>query len=74
MRIPHEQYQTYIYPTDVLILKGRNGKERKLTPDKWWINKHTPPGDDAELWERKPYGGKKYVPWREVIALEREPK
>ncbi len=56
---------------DVLILKGRKGKERRLTPDKWWLNRNTPVGEDADLYEEKPYGGRRYVPWKEVIAVER---
>jgi hypothetical protein len=39
----------------------RTGGYRVIKAGKWWINQNTPPGEDAELWEVKPYGGKKQL-------------
>lgn len=72
IRIPFVENTTFLYRSDTLILKGKNGKERKLKPAKWWINKNTPVGEDANLFERKPYDGNRYISWKELIAIERE--
>lgn len=56
---------------DTLILSKRGGGERRVPPGKWWINRNTPVGEDADLWERKPYGGTRYIPWTQLIAIER---
>lgn len=56
---------------DTLILAKRGGGERFVPGDKWWIDRNTPVGEDADLYERKPYGGKRYVSWKELIAVER---
>ena len=69
-RIPFDPYYVTIFPNDTLILKGRGGKERRIPPSKWWINRNTPVGEEADLYERKPYGGKRLINWDEVIALE----
>ncbi len=54
---------------DTIIVKTRKG-ERKIPPNKWWLNCNTPVGEDAELWERKPYNGNRYIRWRDVISVE----
>ena len=59
------------YGDALVIKKGRSG-ERIIKAKKWWINRNTPVGDDAELWEVKPYDGKKYIPWSDVISILRE--
>lgn len=41
-----------------LIVKARNATgERRIPPDKWFINQYTPLGDDADIYERKPFWG-----------------
>lgn len=66
----------HIYDADTLIVKNRLGNERRIPPAKWWINKRTPVGEDAELWERMPHSGRRQIYLDEVVALERvvEPK
>ncbi len=39
----------------------KGGGYRIIKSGNWWINQHTPVGEPAELWERKPYGGKKLL-------------
>lgn len=43
------------------------GETRTIKADKWWINRNTPVGEDAEIWERKPYGELNQI-WREHIV------
>ena len=57
---------------DTLVVPKRGGGEKKIPPSKWWINRHTPVGDDAILYIRKPYGGKCEMSFRCIIAVERE--
>lgn len=45
---------------DILYPK-RNGEYRVIKAGSWWINRNTPVGEPAELWERKPYGGRKLL-------------
>ena len=51
----------------ILIYKDRNGIVREILPHNYWINRRTPVGEDAELWERKPHGGKRLLEWNRVI-------
>ncbi len=55
---------------DNLIVRKRNG-ERRILSSKWFINRHTPVGEDAELFERKAYGGRRLIFWDDLIAIER---
>jgi hypothetical protein len=57
---------------DVLIVRARNGRERRIPADKWWVNRDTPVGDEADLWERKPFDGRKQLEWRDLLAVERQ--
>jgi len=56
---------------DTLVYKTRKG-ERLISPYKWSLNKHTPVGEDAEIWERKPYGGLCLLSRDNVLAVLRE--
>jgi len=69
---PYIRYRTSLPKDGILVLKGRSGKERKIKPGKWWVNGNTPVGEDAELWEVKPYGGKKLIEWSKLLAIETE--
>ena len=57
---------------DSLVVKGRAGKDRIIKPGKWWIDRNTPVGDDADLYELKPWNGRRYVPWGDIIAVLKE--
>lgn len=70
VRLPYDRF-LYIYPNDTLIVKKRGGGEKRVPPGKWWINKNTPVGDDADLWERMPHDGRRWLSWDSVIAVER---
>ena len=52
---------------EILIYKDYNGIAREILPHNYWINRQTPVGEDAELWERKPNGGKRLLEWNRVI-------
>lgn len=56
---------------DTIIYPKRGGGEKKIPPEKWWIDKSTPIGEDAELWERMPYGGNRYLDSAKIIGVER---
>ena len=62
------------YEGDTLIVRKRGGGERRIPSGKWWINKNTPVGDDAELFERMPYNGRRELRWDDLIAVERTTK
>ena len=70
-RITYEQYRTCLNQTDTLIVQKRGGGERHIQNGKWWINRNTPVGEDAELWERMPYGGKRQIDFDKIIAIIR---
>jgi len=70
VRIPYSKILS-LNDKDVLIYKYGN-RERKIPPNKWWVNRRTAVGEDAELYERKPYNGKKMLDWDNIIAVERE--
>lgn len=51
-----------------LKIKTNNGKSVRVIPaHKWFINRNTPVGEDAEIYEVMPYGGKRYIPWSLII-------
>jgi len=70
VRLAYPSEAVSLHQGDVVIVRTRNG-ERKIPAGKWWVNRHTPVGEDAELWERKPWDGRRYVDWRDVVAVER---
>lgn len=49
------------------VIKKRGGGEKHLAPGKYYLDRDTPVGDDACLYELKPYGGMRYIPWSAVI-------
>lgn len=51
-----------------LVVKKRGGGTRQIKAGKWWINKRTPVGEDAELWERMPHQGRRIIPYKNIIA------
>jgi hypothetical protein len=53
-----------------LVVKKRGGGERTIPPHKFWINRNTPVGEDAEIWEHMPHDGKRFIRWSDVIRKE----
>jgi len=52
-----------------LAIKSRNKQGYKiLGPHQYFINRNTPRGEDAELYERKPYEGRKEFLFKDIIA------
>ena len=60
------------YDADVTIRVTKN-KTRRIPARKLLIDRQTPVGEDADLYEAKPYGGLKYIPWSIVIEKHRPP-
>lgn len=61
-----------LFDTDTIIVRKRNGGERAIRSDRWWIDRRTPCGEDAQLWERMSHNGNRAIQWRDVIGVERE--
>jgi len=72
VRTPYIPYRVCLNPAHTLIVKKRGGGERRIPPHKWWINRNTPVGEDAEIWERMPHEGRRYISYSDIIAMERE--
>ena len=72
-RIPYVQYRTGLREGDTLVYKAKTASgERLIQPGNWWLNRNTPVGEDAELWERKPYQGRKWLSFDKIIAVIRD--
>jgi len=56
---------------DTLVVRNRNNTERHVPPHKWWINRNTPVGEDAELWERMPHSGRRAIEFKSIVAVIR---
>lgn len=56
---------------DTLIVL-KNKKPKLIPSHKWWIDRNTPVGEDADLWEIKPHGGRARVMFEQVIGLIRQ--
>jgi len=59
---------------DDLIVKKRGGGEKRIPSGKWWINKNTPVGEEADLIERMPHNGYRYLNWNDLIRVEHNSK
>ena len=59
--------RNYLDDDDFIVLKN----ERVIPPWKWLINTLTPVGEDAEIYERKPYGGIKQFFFEDIVATMR---
>lgn len=51
-----------------LVIKRRGGGERTLLPGKWFVNRNTPVGDDADFYETKPHNGARWIHPRDIIG------
>ncbi len=72
VRIPHTS-RTSLLDDDALVVTKRGGGERILEPEQYCVNRNTPVGEDADLYELKPHGGRRYRQWSDVIAILRGP-
>lgn len=56
-----------------LVVVCRNAKgSRDIPARKWWVHRDTPVGEDADIYERKPYGGNKYHPYTKILGNRAE--
>lgn len=53
---------------EALLIRHRR-KLKLLKPNKWFVNRNTPVGEPADLYEMKPYDGKRYIPSEEIIGF-----
>lgn len=67
-RIPYLQNQPGLDTRHDLIVKKRGDGERRIKSGKWWINRRTPVGEDAEIVERMPHRGRRIIEYTAVIA------
>ena len=72
-RVPYVRYRTYLDQRHALSVQKRGGGERRIESGRWWINKNTPVGEDAEIWERMPHSGRRLIDDRKIIATESAP-
>ena len=73
VRLSYPDESKSLYNTDALVYKTR-GKEKIIMPGKWWINKNTPVGEDAELWKRMAWNGRQLLNFDNIVAVYREVK
>lgn len=60
-----------LQPSDALLYAKRGGGEKRIPSGRWWINKNTPVGDEAELWERMSHEGRRLLDWKKLLGVER---
>jgi hypothetical protein len=72
-RVPYVRHRTYLDQSHALIVRKRGGGERRIESGRWWINKYTPVGEDAEIWERMPHEGRRLIDDQKIIATESAP-
>lgn len=51
----------------------RGGGYRIIKAGNWWVNQDTPVGEPADLWERKPFDGKKLLDITKAIGIYETP-
>lgn len=56
-----------------LVIKTRSGGERVIEPNKFWINRNTPTGEDATICEIMPHNGRRLIDWTDVLRKEPRP-
>lgn len=57
-----------VSPMNKTICLYRRGKARWISPSDLLINKNTPRGEPANLYERKPYGGRRLLDDDELLG------
>lgn len=61
----------FLRNSDTLVVRGRAKTERRIESGKWWLNRYTPIGEDADLMERMPHNGYRHIAWSDLLAVER---
>jgi len=56
---------------DDIYLLRKTGKIKCIKSGNWWVNRSTPVGEDAEFYERKPYGGNRQFYESEIVGIEK---
>jgi hypothetical protein len=70
LRLPYDPRQVHLHKEDILVYRTRKG-ERLIHAGNWWVNRCTPVGEDAELWESKSFNGAAQLSRSEIIAVLR---
>ena len=73
VRLNYPTESNSLFESDALVYKAGT-KEQIIMSDKWWLNKNTPVGEDAELWKRMPWNGRRELSFNNIIAVYRESK
>jgi hypothetical protein len=71
IRLSYPDKSGSLYESDALIYKIRE-KEQIIMPGKWWINRRTPVGEDAELWKRISWNGRRLLDFDNIVAVYRK--
>lgn len=56
-----------------ITVKKRGGGERTIPAHRWFINRNTPVGEDADFYEIKPYDGRRYIPYDTILRIGDKP-
>lgn len=56
--------------TKALVVPKRGGGERIIKRGMWYIDKSSEIGEDASIWEHKPYNGHRYIERKEIIRQQ----
>lgn len=59
-----------IIKESTIYVKKRGGGERAIPPGKWYINRNTPVGEDAEIWERMPHNGRREIFRQDILRVD----
>lgn len=52
----------------VLLVRTRTGNVRVIKPGKWFIDRNTEVGEDADVYERMPHNGLRRIPWPSIVG------
>jgi hypothetical protein len=56
-----------------LIVRKRGGGERSIEPNKWFVDRNTERGEDADFYERMPHQGRRWIDPRSILRREDRP-
>jgi len=61
---------TPLDPRRPLIVTKRQGGTRVIPASKWWIDRNTPVGEDADIYERMPHNGNRLINRKTMVGQE----
>lgn len=61
-----------MFPKEILIVEKRGGGERAIPSGKWYIDRYTEVGEDADFYEVMPHEGRRFIPLCTIIRREKD--